>query len=267
MTILKGRVALVTGAGRGIGAATSARLAGEGATVFVSDMEFARAEAVVAEIRKAGGVAHPVRLDVTDEAGWRGAIDAIAKTEGLLDILVNNAGITIAKYVEETTLADWRLMMSVNVEGQFLGVKAALPLMKESAKRTPFGGSIVNMSSVSGIVGTPVLAAYTATKAGVRYFSKSIAIDFGRRGYRIRVNSVHPGATEGESAQLLFEARVRAGQSPSIEQARQDWLVNYPLGRMGRTADIADGVLFLASDQSAFVTGTELVIDGGLSAQ
>jgi len=123
------------------------------------------------------------------------------------------------------------------------------------------------MSSVSGIIGTPVLAAYTTSKAGVRYFSKSIALDFAKRGYKIRVNTVHPGITEGESATVLFESRVRAGLSPTLSQAQSDWISNYPLARAAKMEEIANAVLFLASDQSSYVTGTELVVDGGLSAQ
>ena len=145
-------------------------------------------------------------------------------------------------------------------------MKTALPLMRETATLTPFGGSIVNMSSVSGMVGTASLAAYTASKGGLRFFSRSIALDFARRGYRLRANSVHPGLTEGESANALFASRVRSGQSRDLADAREAMIASYPIGRMGRQEDVANGVLFLASDESAFVTGTELVIDGGRSA-
>jgi 3(or 17)beta-hydroxysteroid dehydrogenase len=267
MAMLSGRVALVTGAGFGIGAETAKVLASEGAIVFVSDIAKARASAVAREISVTGGRAESIQLDVTSPSSWSAAILAIAKSEGQLDVLVNNAGLTIAKSIEDTTEEDWRDIMSVNLDSQFFAVKASIELMKTSAKATPFGGSIVNMSSVSGIIGTPVLAAYTASKAGVRYLSKSIALDFARKGYRIRVNSVHPGATEGTSLDVLLKSRVDAGLSTDIDQARKDWMANYPMGQVARTLDVANGVLFLASDNSAYITGTELVIDGGLSAQ
>ena len=263
---LDGRVVLVTGAGRGIGAAIAVKLAEAGATVVASDADSDRAEAVVGKIQEQGGKAYAFRLDITSEQNWADAIGHVSERSGQLDILVNNAGITIAKSVEDTSLEEWRRIMTVNLEGAFIGVKAALPLMRDSAKKTPYGGSIVNMGSISGIVGTATLAAYTASKGGVRFFSKSIAIDFARRGYRIRVNSVHPGLTEGESAQVLFESRIRTGLSKTLDEAKAAWLSNYPLGRIGRQEDIAAGVLYLASDDSSFVTGTELVIDGGLSA-
>jgi len=263
---LEGRVALVTGAGQGIGAAIARRLALEGAEVFVSDVLIERAGAVAEDIVAKGARARALRLDVTSAEQWGAAVGEIAQQSTRLDVLVNNAGITIAKSVEELSLEEWRRMMTINMEGPFLGVKASLGLLRETARRTPFGGAIVNMSSVSGIVGTAALAGYTASKAGVRYFSKSIALDFARKGYRIRVNSIHPGLTEGESAELLFESRIRNGLSATREEAMQAWIANYPIGRMGRQEDVAAGVAYLASDDAAFITGTELVIDGGLSA-
>jgi 3(or 17)beta-hydroxysteroid dehydrogenase len=265
---LQGRVTLVTGAGRGIGAAIAQRLASEMGTVFVADIAKERAGVVANSINESGrGVAHAVEHDVTSRASWDAVIDQIKTVAGRLDILVNNAGITIAKDVESTTLEEWRRMMTLNLEGPFIGVQAALPELRKAALNTPFGGSIVNMSSVSGIIGTPTLAAYTASKAGLRYFSKSIALDFARKGYRIRVNSVHPGSMETESSQIVFQAQVDAGKSASFQAARSAWIANYPIGRIGNPSEAADGVLFLASDESSYITGTELIIDGGLSAQ
>jgi 3(or 17)beta-hydroxysteroid dehydrogenase len=263
---LAGRVALVTGAGRGIGAAVARRLASEGAEVAVTDISLESAQAIANAIVTAHGKAFALALDVCDPLAWTCVIAHVAEHAGRLDILVNNAGLVLAKYVEETSLEEWQQTMSVNLQGPFLGVKAALPLMRETATGTPFGGSIVNMSSVSGMVGTASLAAYTASKGGLRFFSRSIALDFARRGYRLRSNSVHPGLTEGESANALFAARVRTGQSRDLDAAREAMIETYPLGRMARQEDIANGVLFLASDDSAFVTGTELVIDGGRAA-
>ncbi len=264
---LNNRVAMVTGSGRGIGAAVARSLAAAGATVHLADVAPERAECVASEIRSNGGSAHAVALDVTRPESWDSAIADLQNTSGQLDILVNNAGITISRSVEETTLEEWRLMMSVNLEGAFIGMKAALPLMKESAQRTPFGGSIINMSSVSGIVGTPNLSCYTATKAGLRYFSKSAAIEFARAGYRIRVNTIHPGLIEGASADVLFNASIQSGQYGNMDEARTAWTARFPVNRMGRQQDIGGAAVFLASDESSFMTGAELVVDGGLSAQ
>lgn len=264
---LKDRIALVTGSGRGIGAAIARRLAAADATVYLADLSPERTEGVARDIRDAGGVAHVLHLDVSSADSWRAAITAVAQRSGYLDTLVNNVGVTIAKSVEDTTLEDWRLMMNVNLEGPFIGVKTALPLMKQSALRTPFGGSIINMSSVSGMVGTANMSCYTATKAGLRFFSKSAAIEFARAGYRIRVNTVHPGLVEGATADLLFQSSVASGQCKDLDEAQAYWTARYPVNRMARQQDIGGGVLFLASDESNYMTGTELVIDGGLSAQ
>lgn len=266
MRRLEKRVALVTGAGQGIGAAIARRLAQEGAEVHVSDMQEDRAATVVAEIAGQGGKAVACCLDVTDAGAWQQVVADIAAQSGRLDILVNNAGLVIAKSVEEMSQQEWRQTMTVNLEGPFLGVQSCLALLRESAKTTPFGSAIVHVSSLSGIVGTAAMPGYTASKAGLRFFSKSIAIDFGRKGYRIRSNSVHPGLTEGNSAEALFAAHTRNGLSSNREEALQHFLDKYPLGYMGRLEDVAAGVAYLASDEAAFVTGTELVIDGGMSA-
>jgi 3(or 17)beta-hydroxysteroid dehydrogenase len=262
---LKDRVALVTGSGRGIGAAIASRFASAGAIVYLADLA-ERAAGVAEAIRAGGGDARTLSLDVTEETNWEAALRRIEEQTGKLDVLVNNVGITISGSVEDTSIEDWRLMMKVNLEAPFIGVKASLPLMKRSAMETPFGGSIINMSSISGIVGTANLSCYTATKAGLRYFSKSAAIEFARAGYRIRVNTVHPGLTEGESANLLFQSLVDSGVSKTLEEAQILWTAKYPLNRMARQQDIASGVLYLACDESNFMTGTELVIDGGRSA-
>jgi 3(or 17)beta-hydroxysteroid dehydrogenase len=194
------------------------------------------------------------------------AADEELGSAGNLDILVNNVGLTLSKAIEDTTIEDWRLLMRVNLEGPFIGTKAALPLMKKSAFRTPYGGSIINVSSISGIVGTANLACYTATKGGLRYFSKSAALEFAKAGYRIRVNTIHPGLTEGASANVLFKASVDSGVCADMDEARKMWTSRYPVNRMAQPMDIAAGVLFLASDASNFMTGTELIMDGVLTA-
>lgn len=263
---LKGRVALVTGAGRGIGAAIAARLAEAGALVHLADKDLARVEAKAAEIRAAGKTWRALALDVCEQESWQEALSEIERSAGRLDVLVNNVGLTMSKSIEDTSIDDWRLLMRVNLEGPFIGTKVALPLMKKSALRTPYGGSIINVSSISGIVGTANLACYTATKGGLRYFSKSAALEFAKAGYRIRVNTVHPGLTEGASANVLFKASVDSGVCADMDEARKMWTSRYPVNRMAQPTDIAAGVLFLASDASNFMTGTELIMDGGLTA-
>lgn len=263
---LEDRVALVTGAARGIGAAIAQKLAGAGALVHLADKDQTSAESKAADIRACGGAARALALDVCEPDSWLSAISNIQDSAGKLDVLVNNVGLTLSKSIEDTSLEDWRLLMKVNLEGPFIGTKIALPLMKKSALRTPYGGSIVNVSSISGIVGTANLSCYTATKGGLRYFSKSAALEFAKAGYRIRVNTIHPGLTAGASANVLFNASVDAGLCGSIEDAEKMWTSRYPVNRMAHPADIASGVLFLACDESNFMTGTELIMDGGLTA-
>ena len=203
---------------------------------------------VEAEINELGGECLFVHLDVTDEQSWKDAVAATVERFGKLDILVNNAGIYRPERVENTTSENWDTTMSVNAKGVFLGTKAAIPELRKAG-----GGSIVNISSVAGLVGNHISSAYTASKGAVRLFTKSTAIQHAVDG--IRCNSVHPGTIETD-----MTADLLAGEG------REDRLSRTPLGRLGRTDDIAYGVLFLASDEASFMTGSELVIDGGRTA-
>jgi NAD(P)-dependent dehydrogenase (short-subunit alcohol dehydrogenase family) len=257
MSELQGRVALVTGASRGIGAATARALAAAGARVIVTDL--ADASGVAAEI---GGLAR--RQDVTSEAEWIETM-AFAKAEaGGLDILVNNAGIFFLKPLTETTLEDWRRLHAVNVEGVFLGCKHAIPLLAERAGKWTGGGAIVNLSSVAGLVGGANYVSYNASKGAVRLLTKGLALELAPR--KIRVNSVHPGLIEtAMGQQLVTEFSQASGVGDN--EARMQLASLHPLGHTGQPGNIADGVVFLASDKAAFMTGAELVIDGGLTAQ
>lgn len=248
---LNGKVALVTGSGNGIGEATAKRFAEEGARVVISDINMADAQRVAAEIVESGGQAIARYQDAADEAGWDTLVDDIVATLGQLDVLVNNAGIVIPGTVEDTTLDDWRKTQAVNTEGVFMGCRAAVRAMKER------GGSIINLSSIEGLVGEPTTAAYNASKGAVRIFSKSAALHCASQGYGIRVNSIHPGAI----ATKLFEEAVAS--MPNAEELMARVLANIPLGTPGEPLDIANGCLFLASDESKYMTGSELVIDGG----
>ncbi|EGG75219.1 Cyclopentanol dehydrogenase [Gluconacetobacter sp. SXCC-1] len=249
-------MALVTGAALGIGKATALLLAREGARVVVADMKAQEGHAVVAEIEAAGGEALFVPLNVTVEEDWSKAMAAIKARFGRLDIAVNNAGIAYTGTVESTSLADWRRVQAVNLDGVFLGTRYAVEAMKPQGS-----GSIINLSSIEGLVGDPTLAAYNASKGGVRLFTKSAALHCARSGYKIRVNSVHPGYIWTPMVQGLTSG------TPDQEAARQKLIDLHPLGHLGEADDIAYGILFLASDESKFMTGSELVIDGGYTAQ
>lgn len=246
---LDGKVALVSGGARGQGAAEAQLFAREGAKVVFGDILDAEGRQVEAGIRAAGGEATYVHLDVTDEASWRAAVDIAVSRYGALHVLVNNAGIYIRKRIEETTEDDLDQILAVNVKGVFLGVKHAL-----SAMRRAGGGSIINISSVAGLVGNPNGSPiYTTSKGAVRLFTKATAMQHAREN--IRCNSIHPGPID---TAMLDE--TAGGRSAAM-------LGRVPLGRVGTVEDIAYGVLYLASDESSFVTGSELVIDGGLTAQ
>jgi NAD(P)-dependent dehydrogenase (short-subunit alcohol dehydrogenase family) len=246
---LDGKVALVSGGARGQGAAEAQLFAREGAKVVFGDILDAEGRQVEAGIRAAGGEATYVHLDVTNEASWRAAVDTAVSRYGALQVLVNNAGIYIRKRIEETTEDDLDQLLAVNVKGVSLGVKHALPAMRRAG-----GGSIINISSVAGLVGNPNGSPiYTTSKGAVRLFTKATAMQHAREN--IRCNSIHPGPID---TAMLDE--TAGGRSAAM-------LGRVPLGRVGTVEDIAYGVLYLASDESSFVTGSELVIDGGLTAQ
>ncbi len=263
----EGRVALVTGAAGGVGLAICRQLAQSGATVIAADLNQDLGQAGVQSLKAADLSVEFALLDVSEEASWDAVIGGVARQHGRLDALVNCAGTVVVKSLEETTLAEWRKVMSVNLDSIFLGTKAAHPLMRSFCRWHASGRLDCHMSSISGIVGVPSMAAYGASKGGVRQLTKSMALDFARRGYRIRANSVHPGLIDTEMAQRLFEGRVQAGVSRNIDEARKSWIDSYPIGRIGSPEDVAATVLFLVSDGSGFMTGSELTVDGGATAQ
>ena len=259
---IEGKVALVTGGSSGIGAGCAETLAREGAVVVITDIQDLKGEEMVAAIKKAGGKARFLHHDVTSEAAWEGVIADVEKTEGRLDILVNNAGIGLGSpSITTMSLEDWRRQQAINVEGVFLGIKHSLPLMRKAGH----GGSIINMSSVAGLKGSPTLAAYCATKGAVRLFTKSIAMECANMKDGIRVNSVHPGIIETPIWLGIAGISNPETNAPPDLDAMSAMAV--PLGVKGLPSDIANGVLWLASDESRYVTGAELVIDGGLSVR
>ena len=246
---LEGKVALISGGGRGMGAAEARLFAAEGAKVVFGDVLEAEGHQVEAEIAEAGGEAVFVHLDVTSEADWQNAVDAAVERFGGLHILVNNAGIFDGGNVETQTIEGWDRTMDINAKGVFLGTKAAIPAMRESGS-----GSIVNISSVAGIIGSAGSTAYNASKGAVRLLTKSTAIQYAAEG--IRCNSVHPGPIDTNMIREAFP-------DDDVREARIGLV---PLGRMGDMSDVANGVLFLASDEASYMTGSELVIDGGATA-
>ena len=248
---LEGKVALISGGSRGMGACEAELFAKEGAKVVVGDVLEEQGRSLVEKIAREGGDAVFMRLDVTSESDWEAAVAEAVSRYGKLDVLVNNAGVSARGSIEETTVADWDRVMDINAKGVFLGTRQAIPEMRKAG-----GGSIVNISSQLGLVGMNESSPqYQSSKGAVRLFTKSAAIQYAAEG--IRVNSVHPGPI----ATPMTEDRR---SDPDLQQLM---VSRIPLGRYGESEDVAYGVLYLASDEASFVTGSELVIDGGWTAQ
>ena len=248
---LKGKVALISGGAKGQGKVEAQLFSKEGAKVILGDILDDLGQEVAKDIQDTGGEATYVHLDVTNETDWKSSIEIVLKKYGRLDILVNNAGILIRKGIEDTTSEDWSRIMAINAKGAFLGIKSAIPVMRQSG-----GGSIINISSTAGLVASPSgSASYTATKGAVRLLTKSTAIQYAKEN--IRCNSVHPGPIDTDMIQDSIT-------DPNKLTERMESL---PMGRFGTAEEVAFGVLYLASDESSFVTGSELVIDGGHTAQ
>lgn len=261
-----GKVALVTGAARGIGACSARLLAEAGARVVVTDIESGPAEQVVREIRQAGGEAMALRLDVTDEEQWQAVIGEAVQKFGGIDVVVNNAGVENMNLVEDMPLRDWRQVMSVNSDGVFLGVKHAIRAMKPGGL-SGRGGSIINMASICAMIALRGAASYSAAKAAITNLTKIAAVECGQNAYGIRVNSIHPGVILTELVKAGMEDSVRKGLFKSTAEAEAAYRSMHPIGHLGEPQDIAHAVLYLASDASRFMTGAELVVDGGFIAQ
>ncbi|HEY8707462.1 MAG TPA: glucose 1-dehydrogenase [Burkholderiaceae bacterium] len=249
MKRVQDKVILVTGGAMGMGQSHSQLLAAQGAWVFVADMDSKGGQATVDSIRKAGGKADFIALDVTKEADWNEAVGHIVKQAKRIDVLVNNAGILVLKPVQETTNDEWDRVFAVNVRGVFLGTRAVIPVMQKNGS-----GNIINISSIYGLVGAPSASAYEASKGAVRMFTKSCAVDLA--AFNIRVNSVHPGVIETPMTKdMLADPDVRAAVlGPTL------------LKRPAKPIEVSQAVLFLASDESSFVHGAEMVVDGGYTA-
>jgi 3(or 17)beta-hydroxysteroid dehydrogenase len=267
MNRLDGKVAFISGAARGIGAATARLMVEAGAKVTIGDVLDERGRETAQAISDAGDAAMYVHLDVTREEDWTAAIAATVARFGGLDILVNNAGLFLGKGIEEASLDDWHRLCAVNLTGVFLGTKHALPALRERARQSPHGSAIVNLASVAGLVGSQLDPLYSLTKGGVTLFTKSAALEFARKGYRIRVNSIHPGLIQTDMGEQTFLSRARNLGTNDVDEVRQQAMARHPIGRLGVPEDIARGIVFLASDDAGFMTGAGLVIDGGSTAQ
>lgn len=258
MTIrLDDTIALVTGSAGGIGRAVCQALNDAGALVIATDLA-ERADVPAAETY--------IRHDVADPADWRRIAAHIDGKYGRLDALVNVAAIVAVASIADTTLDVWRKIQSVNVESLLIGTQSMLELLKKSGKTRKGGASIVNFSSVGGLRGAAFSSAYCTSKGAVTLFTKSAAIEFGVLGYNIRVNSVHPGAIDTDMIHSMMRRYVELGGVPSVEAAKAAIIANHPIGRFGNPAEIGDGVVYLCSTASSFVTGTEFVIDGGFTS-
>ncbi|WNC74200.1 glucose 1-dehydrogenase [Thalassotalea psychrophila] len=254
---LENKITLVTGGGSGIGEAVCMQFANNGAVVAVSDVNQQSAEKVALAIRENGGQAMAFALDVTCEESWNATIAQIVEQQGKLDVLVNNAGIGIPGNIEDQTMDEWKLTEKVNVHGVFLGMQKTIDVMKDNG-----GGSIVNISSIDGLVGDAMAIAYNASKGSVRLMTKSAALHCAKRQHSIRVNSVHPGYILTPLVQDKMLEADPAWRDEYIEQK----VSRVPMGGMGEPDDIAHGCVYLASDEAKYVTGAEIVIDGGFTA-
>lgn len=253
---VQNKVCLVTGGARGLGLAAAERLLDEGAKVLITDIDEAAGKQQRNRLKALGHVVEFRRQDVTDAAQWTATLDAAIALWGSLDVLVNNAGVGAFQSIDTESFEGWRRTLSINLDAAFLGIQQAVPRMKER------GGSIINIASIEGLIGEASLVAYNASKGGIRLLSKSSAIHCARSGYRIRVNSVCPGFAATEMV-----ANALATLAPDTAQSfAAATLARIPMGRFAEPVEIANAVLFLASDESSYMTGSDLVVDGGMTA-
>lgn len=260
-------VALITGALRGIGLAIAKRFREEGATVILADLKSEQDPSVSAVLQELGPAAHYIRLDVANESDWQTARAWVSDRHGRLDILVNNAGIECVGAVEDLALQDWKRAMSINVDGVFLGTKTFASLLEESGATRRGGSSIINMSSILGLVGFSDTSAYATTKGAVRLFTKSTAVEFALKRTPIRVNSLHPGFVRTPLFLQGMQRWADEGRAPSAQHLVDAIAEKTPIGRIAEPEEVASVALFLASEDSSYVTGAEIAVDGGWTAQ
>ena len=264
---LQGKNAIVTGGSKGIGRSVCLALANAGVNINVLDLNKDQGLNTVKEIIKLNVKAEFYEIDVAQESEWINFVTDLETKNKSIDILVNNAGIWLGKEISNVSIAEYHKLISINLTGVFLGIKHLIPFLTKAGEKSNFGSSIINLSSVAGLVGSQLDPLYSMTKGGITTFTKSMAIYFGKKKYPIRINQVHPGIIETDMGSQVAEARIKQNPSMTLKDSYSAGILQTPLGRLGTAEEVAKTILFLSSDDSSFMTGSSLVVDGGLTAQ
>ena len=264
---LQGKNAIVTGGSKGIGKSVCLALANAGVNINVLDLNKDQGLNTVKEIIKLNVKAEFYEIDVAQESEWINFVTYLDTKNKSIDILVNNAGIWLGKEISNVSIEEYHKLISINLTGVFLGIKHLIPFLTKAGEKSNFGSSIINLSSVAGLVGSQLDPLYSMTKGGITTFTKSMAIYFGKKKYPIRINQVHPGIIETDMGSQVAEARIKQNPSMTLKDSYSAGILQTPLGRLGTAEEVAKTILFLSSDDSSFMTGSSLVVDGGLTAQ
>ena len=264
---LQGKNAIVTGGSKGIGRSVCLALANAGVNINVLDLNKDQGLNTVKEIIKLNVKAEFYEIDVAQESEWINFVTYLDTKNKSIDILVNNAGIWLGKEISNVSIEEYYKLISINLTGVFLGIKHLIPFLTKAGEKSNFGSSIINLSSVAGLVGSQLDPLYSMTKGGITTFTKSMAIYFGKKKYPIRINQVHPGIIETDMGSQVAEARIKQNPSMTLKDSYSAGILQTPLGRLGTAEEVAKTILFLSSDDSSFMTGSSLVVDGGLTAQ
>ena len=264
---LQGKNAIVTGGSKGIGRSVCLALANAGVNINVLDLNKDQGLNTVKEIIKLNVKAEFYEIDVAQESDWINFVTYLDTKNKSIDILVNNAGIWLGKEISNVSIEEYHKLISINLTGVFLGIKHLIPFLTKAGEKSNFGSSIINLSSVAGLVGSQLDPLYSMTKGGITTFTKSMAIYFGKKKYPIRINQVHPGIIETDMGSQVAEARIKQNPSMTLKDSYSAGILQTPLGRLGTAEEVAKTILFLSSDDSSFMTGSSLVVDGGLTAQ
>ena len=264
---LQGKNAIVTGGSKGIGRSVCLALAIAGVNINVLDLNKDQGLNTVKEIIKLNVKAEFYEIDVAQESEWINFVTYLDTKNKSIDILVNNAGIWLGKEISNVSIEEYHKLISINLTGVFLGIKHLIPFLTKAGEKSNFGSSIINLSSVAGLVGSQLDPLYSMTKGGITTFTKSMAIYFGKKKYPIRINQVHPGIIETDMGSQVAEARIKQNPSMTLKDSYSAGILQTPLGRLGTAEEVAKTILFLSSDDSSFMTGSSLVVDGGLTAQ
>ncbi len=264
---LQGKNAIVTGGSKGIGRSVCLALANAGVNINVLDLNKDQGLNTVKEIIKLNVKAEFYEIDVAQESEWINFVTYLDTKNKSIDVLVNNAGIWLGKEISNVSIEEYHKLISINLTGVFLGIKHLIPFLTKAGEKSNFGSSIINLSSVAGLVGSQLDPLYSMTKGGITTFTKSMAIYFGKKKYPIRINQVHPGIIETDMGSQVAEARIKQNPSMTLKDSYSAGILQTPLGRLGTSEEVAKTILFLSSDDSSFMTGSSLVVDGGLTAQ